>query len=142
MPRGTLNLQDPAGLQAVNGVWRFAPGLVPGQPNEGVVSQLEGTPARLADFDDSGWEICPDLTKWHSRGMAFAWYRIRITLPDNVGGRALAGSRMLFETCVDDYGEIWDRRGVQSGTEGRCRDSTCRSGLSSQPNRNRDISTP
>ena len=59
-------------------MWRFAPGLVPGQPNEGVVSQLEGTPARLADFDDSGWEICPVLTKWHSRGMAFAWYRIRV----------------------------------------------------------------
>ena len=107
MPRGTLNLQDPADLQAVNGVWRFAPGLVPGQPNEGVVSQLEGTPARLADFDDSGWEICPDLTKWHSRGMAFAWYRIKVTLPETVGGRELAGSRMLFETCVDDYGEIW-----------------------------------
>ena len=107
MPRGTLNLQDPADLQAVNGVWRFAPGLVPGQPNEGVVSQLEGTPARLADFDDSGWEICPDLTKWHSRGMAFAWYRIKVTLPETVGGRELAGSRTLFETCVDDYGEIW-----------------------------------
>ena len=50
MPSWTLNFQDPADLQAVNGVWRFAPGLVPGQPNEGVVSQLEGTPARLADF--------------------------------------------------------------------------------------------
>ena len=72
-----------------------------------MVSQLEGTPARLADFDDSGWEIYPDLTKWHSRGMAFAWYRIRVTLPETVGGRELTGSRMLFETCVDDYGEIW-----------------------------------
>ena len=107
MPRATLNLQDPADLQAVNGVWRFAPGLVPGQPNEGVVSQLEGTPARLPDFDDSGWEVCNDLTKWHSRGMAFAWYRIKVTLPDRIGRRELADSRLLFETCVDDYGEIW-----------------------------------
>ncbi len=41
MPWATLNLQDPADLQAVN-------------------------------------EICPVLTKWHSRGMAFAWYRIRV----------------------------------------------------------------
>lgn len=107
MPRATLNLQDPTDLQAVNGVWRFAPGLVPGEPNEGVMPQLMGTPARLADFDDSDWEVCEDLTKWHSRGIAFAWYRIKVTLPDRVGGRELAGSRCLFETCVDDYGEVW-----------------------------------
>ena len=107
MPRATLNLQNPADLEAVKGIWRFAPGLVPGEPNEGVVSQLMGTPARLADFDDSGWEVCEDLTKWHSRGMAFAWYRIKVTLPGQVGGRELAGTRCLFETCVDDYGEVW-----------------------------------
>ena len=57
MPRATLNLQDGADLQSVNGVWRFAPGLVPGQPIEGVVSELEGTPARLPDFDE---KIEPD----------------------------------------------------------------------------------
>jgi hypothetical protein len=107
MPRGTLNLQDPADLKVVNGVWRFAPGLVPGEPNEGVVSQLMGSPARLPDYNDSNWEICKDLTRWHSRGIAFAWYRIRVTLPERVQGRELAGSRLIFETCVDDYGEIW-----------------------------------
>jgi hypothetical protein len=102
-----LNLQDPADLQQVNGVWRFAPGLVPGEPNEGLVAQIAGSPARLPDYDDSGWEVCDDLTKWHSRGLAFAWYRITVTLPESVGGQELAGSRCLFETCVDDYGEIW-----------------------------------
>ena len=71
------------------------------------VSELEGTPARLTDFDDSSWDIREDLTKWHSRGVAFAWYRIKVTLPQTVGGRELSGSRMLFETCVDDYGEVW-----------------------------------
>ena len=107
MPREILNLQDPQDLKAVNGVWRFAAGLVPGEPNEGLVPQLVGSPARLADYDDSGWEVCPDLTKWHSRGLAFAWYRIKVTLPEKVAGRELAGSRCLFETCVDDYGELW-----------------------------------
>ena len=107
MPRGSLDLQDPADLALVNGVWRFAGGFVPGEPNEGIVSQAEGSPARLPDFDDSGWDVCDDLTKWHSRGVAFAWYRIRVTLPDTVKGRELAGARCLFETCVDDYGEIW-----------------------------------
>ena len=107
MPRGTLNLQDPADLQQVNGVWRFAAGFVPGEPNEGLVAQLDGSPARLLDYDDSGWEVCDDITRWHSRGLAFAWYRITVTLPQSVGGQELAGSRCLFETCVDDYGEIW-----------------------------------
>ena len=107
MPRGTLNLQDPADLQQVNGVWRFAAGFVPGEPNEGLVAQLDGSPARLPDYDDSGWEVCDDITRWHSRGLAFAWYRITVTLPQSVGGQELAGSRCLFETCVDDYGEIW-----------------------------------
>ena len=107
MPRGVLNLLNPADLQSLKGVWRFAPGLVPGEPNEGLVSQLEGSPARLVDYDDSGWEVCDDLTKWVSRGVTFAWYRIKVTLPERVEGRELAGSRCIFETCIDDYGELW-----------------------------------
>ena len=107
MPRGTLSLQDPADLQAVNGVWRWAPGLVPGEPNEGLVSQLEGSPARLPDYDDSGWEVCEDLAEWRSRGVTFAWYRIQVTLPEQVEGRDIAGARCIFETCIDDYGELW-----------------------------------
>jgi len=107
LPRAILDLMDPAVLRTVKGEWRFAPGLVPGEPNEGLVAGLAGSPARLVDYDDSGWEVRKDLTQWHSRGVAFAWYRIKVTLPERVGGRDLRGSRCLFETCIDDYGEIW-----------------------------------
>ena len=107
MPRETLNLQNPADLQAVNGVWRYAPGLVPGEPNEGLVAQREGSPARWPDYDDSAWEVCHDLAEWHSHGVTFAWYRLRVTLPERVAGREIAGSRCIFETCIDDYGELW-----------------------------------
>jgi hypothetical protein len=107
MPRAVLNLQDPADLHATKGQWRFAPGLVPGEPNEGFVSQLAGSPARLSDYDDSTWEVRNDLTLWHSRGFTFAWYRIKVTLPETVAGRDIRGARCLFETCIDDYGEIW-----------------------------------
>ena len=107
MPRATLNLEDPEDLRAVNGQWRFAPGLVPGEPNEGLTAQLTDTPARLPDYDDSGWEVWEDLTRWHSRGLAFAWYRITLTLPETVQGRDIRGSRCLIETCIDDYGEVW-----------------------------------
>ena len=30
-----------------------------------------------------------------------------MTLPETVQGRDISGSRCLFETCIDDYGEIW-----------------------------------
>ena len=107
MPRAILNLQDAADLRAVQGQWRFAPGFIPGAPNEGLVSQAGGSPARLPDYDDSGWEVCHDLTAWHSHGFTFAWYRLTLTLPETVQGRAIQGARLLFETCIDDYGEIW-----------------------------------
>ena len=107
MPRVVLNLQDPEDLRTVGGQWRYAPGLVPGEPNEGLVSQLTGSPARLADYDDSRWEAADDIAKWVSNGLTFAWYRIKVTLPERVGGQDIRVSRCLFETCIDDYGEIW-----------------------------------
>ncbi|GIS93442.1 MAG: hypothetical protein CM1200mP22_06790 [Dehalococcoidia bacterium] len=46
MPRETIYLRDPAGQELVKGVWKYARGYVPGEPNEGLVEQLEGSPAR------------------------------------------------------------------------------------------------
>ena len=107
MPRAILNLIDTGDLEQAQAKWRFALGLVPGEPNEGLVSQLAGSPARLADYDDSGWEECHDLGKYRSRGFTFGWYRTKVTLPASVGGRSIRGSHCLFETCIDDYGEVW-----------------------------------
>jgi hypothetical protein len=59
MPRATINLGDPAGLAAVGGQWKFARGYVPGESNEGLVTQAVGSPARMVDYDDSSWEVAP-----------------------------------------------------------------------------------
>ena len=107
MPRASLDLQDPDVLAAVQGQWRRAPGLVPGEPNEGLVARLSDSPARLAEYDDSGWEITGDIGEWVSRGLTFAWYRITLTLPETVDGHEVRGTRCLLETCIDDYGEVW-----------------------------------
>jgi hypothetical protein len=40
-------------------------------------------------------------------GFTFAWYRIAIEVPERLDGVALAGSRVWFETNIDNYGEIW-----------------------------------
>ena len=107
MPRAVIDLNTESGLAAVKGQWKFAQGLVPGEPNEGLVSQIEGSPARLAEYYDSNWEICTDLAKWISHGFSFVWYRINVTFPETVDGHPTAGVRVQFETCIDDYGELW-----------------------------------
>lgn len=107
MPRASFNLQHLDDLRALKAQWRFAPGLVPGEPNEGLISQLDAVPCRLPQYDDAHWEVRDDITAWHSHGLTFAWYRLTATLPDTVQGNPIRGTRMLFETCIDDYGEIW-----------------------------------
>src|SRR5262245_32957394 len=89
MPRAVIHLGDPAGQALVQGVWKYARGYVPGQLNEGLVAQAAGSPARLADYDDTAWEICRDLTARMSHGFSFMWYRIRVTFPQEVDGHPI-----------------------------------------------------
>ena len=107
MPRIVLDLNQADDLKKVKGQWRVGPGLVPGEPNEGLKAQLLNTPARLPDYDDSGWQVSTNIRKSLSVGFTFAWYRITIELPGQVDGKGLADSRVFFETNVDNYGEIW-----------------------------------
>ena len=107
MPRATINIGDATGQAATGAVWKFARGYVPGETNEGLVEQREGSPARLPDYDDSGWAVCYNLPDRVSHGFSFVWYRTTITIPESVAGHATGGMRVQFETCVDDYGEIW-----------------------------------
>ena len=55
MARIALDLNKEQDRQKVKGQWRLGPGLVPGQPNEGLTAQILSAPARLPDYDDSGW---------------------------------------------------------------------------------------
>ena len=107
MTRATLDLTEADDLKLVKGAWRFAQGLVPGEENEGLVARIFGSPARLADYDDSAWEVTTNIGKWRSDGLSFMWYRINVTIPETVKGKDVQGTRCLLETCIDDYGEIW-----------------------------------
>ena len=107
MPRVALDLNNAADRARVKGQWRLATGLVPGEPNEGLTAQLLGSAARLADFDDSGWEVCENIRQSLSVGFTFAWYRITVELPEQIDGVQLAGTRVVFETNIDNYGEMW-----------------------------------
>ena len=108
MPRVTINLGEYSGRVLTGATWRYAIGYVPGEENGGLVFESGGgSPARLADYDDSGWEVITDLPQRNSGGFTFCWYRTTITIPETVEGHPTAGMRVQFETCVDDYGEIW-----------------------------------
>ena len=107
MPRIALDLNNAEDCRKVKGQWRLGPGLVPGQPNEGLVAQLLNTPARLPDYDDSGWEVCTNIRKSISKGFTFGWYRMTIQLPEKINDVEVSGYRVWFETNVDNYGEVW-----------------------------------
>ena len=127
MPRAVIDLNTSSGLAAVKGRWKYAQGLVPGEPNEGLVSQLEGSPARLPDYDDSGWEVCQDLGKWVSHGFSFVWYRINLTFPETVEGHPTTGvgcNSRPASTTTESCGST----GSATGTGAPYRGSTCPSG--------------
>jgi len=107
MPRLALDLNKAADRRKVQGEWRVGQGLVPGEANEGLTAQLLASPARLADYDDSRWEVCANIRQSLSKGFTFAWYRIAVELPERLDGVAVSGCRVFFETSADNYGEIW-----------------------------------
>jgi hypothetical protein len=107
-PAVVLNLDDPEDLALVNGSLKWAPGLVPGEPNEGLVAgKFIEAPPRLADFDDSSWETPANIRDVVGTGFTFAWYRLKFTIPTEVNGESVEGQRLLFETNIDNYAEIW-----------------------------------
>ena len=96
MPRFILDLNQATDQQKVGGQWRVATGLVPGEPNEGLAARLLASPARLADYDDSSWEVCTNVRQSLSEGFTFAWYRIVAQLPQSIDGTDVAGYRVFL----------------------------------------------
>src|SRR4051812_17862018 len=106
----TIDLRTKEGVSAVKGEWRYSPVKL----IEVAAKERDGTPTPTyniepkafgADFDDSKWEVADPTTLKNARGggqVCFAWYRIKVTIPDEADGKAV-----FFQTTVDDYGEVW-----------------------------------
>ena len=108
MVRVALDLENSSDLSVLGATgWRIASGLVPGEPNQGLVAELRSVDARLPDYDDSSWEKDGDIQERRSAGFTFAWYRLNITIPEQAKSQEVAGKRVWFETNVDNYGEIY-----------------------------------
>ena len=108
MPRVALDLEQKSDLSIIKSDgWRVALGLEPGEPNQGLVAEKLASEARLPDYDDSSWESGSDFQKRYSVGFTFAWYRLRLIMPDTVKGQDVSTCRVFFETNVDNYGEVF-----------------------------------
>jgi gluconolactonase len=123
-PDAVVDLQSDEGAALVEGDWRYADCTVEeidfvdvgapddplgpgGPPNRtyDVVPHAEGV-----DYDDSDWRsLTPGETmlRLANGRVCFNWYRIRVTIPEQVGDFDPTGSTVVFETVIDDYAEIW-----------------------------------
>src|SRR5258708_5626683 len=133
-PRASVDLTTTDGTAAVDATWRYADvQLVPtrhrgpdanGQPTGNWQATWEYEPhAGVKDFDDSGWTslAATDLAARRGNGrLSFNWYRIAVKVPARIGDFDTRGSRVEFETSVDDYAEVWvdgelPRQAAQNG---------------------------
>lgn len=120
-PDATIDLATKAGVNLVQGQWRYsntrivesdfkAPG-ADRQPTGPAIKTYDYEPhAGGGDFDDSKWEAIEPTTLDTRRStgrLCFNWYRINLTIPAQVGGVNLTGTTAVFETALDDYAEVW-----------------------------------
>jgi gluconolactonase len=106
----TIDLRTAAGVAAVKGSWRYHDVKIV----EVATKTTDGKPtttynyepkASAANYDDASWEVIDPTTLRNPRGggqVCFAWYRIKVTIPPEA-----AGKTVVFQTTVDDYGEVW-----------------------------------
>ena len=120
-PLAKIDLATEQGVKLVKGVWRYSDVKIiesdfldagpDGQPGVKPNRAYDFEPhAGGRGFDDASWEVIgpTNLSQRRSAGkLSFNWYRIRITIPERVGGFDPTGSTLVFQTSVDDYAEIW-----------------------------------
>ena len=120
-PAAVVDLASREGVALVRGQWRYSDTRIievdfrgpgpDGQPTGAPLKTYDYAPkAGPADFDDSAWEALDPTTLLQRRStgrICFNWYRIRLTIPERVGGFDPTGSTVVFETALDDYAEVW-----------------------------------
>ena len=123
-PDAIVDLQTEDGVSLVDGHWRYSDARVQeidfvdvGHPEDplgpGVTPNrtYDVAPhAEAADFDDSQWRrLAPAETQLRlSQGrVCFNWYRIAVTIPEQIGDFDPTGARVVFEVAIDDYAEVW-----------------------------------
>jgi gluconolactonase len=112
-PDASIDLRTTEGVAQVKGQWRYSDVKIVDAENQGKKTYdyvPHANQVAKPEFDDSAWEAVDPTTlaKPRSGGkVCFSWYRITVTVPEKVGDFDSTGSTVVFQTTVDDYGEIW-----------------------------------
>ena len=121
MPRATVDLTTAEGTSTMDAEWRyrdvslvharFRAADAQGQPTGDLQDTWDIEPhAGAAGFDDSHWTrvAASELAARRGNGrFSFSWYRIALRIPAKIQGFDTSGSRLEFETSIDDYAEVW-----------------------------------
>lgn len=125
LPESIVDLQTKDGVAVVKGAWRYSDATIMKIEHRSVGADLKasGAPnttndfkpaAHGKDFDDSAWQTIDPASLQDRRGngrLSFAWYRINVTVPKEVGGIDPRGMVAVFEIC---------NRRLRGGVGGRC----------------------
>lgn len=120
-PLAVVDLASDEGARLVRGTWRYrdvklveidAKGPGPDlKPSGAPVRAYDIAPAAgSAAFDDTPWDAIPASSLDARRGkgkVSFAWYRLKLTVPERFGTVDARGATLVFEVVVDDYAEVW-----------------------------------
>lgn len=120
-PAARIDLGTEAGIAQVGGTWRIHDASIvetefraagpDGRPGSEPNTTYGFEPkAGTRDFDDSSWETIGPTTLEVRRStgkVCFMWYRITATIPDRIADFNPTGATVVFDTVVDDYGEVW-----------------------------------
>ena len=115
LPDAVVDLRTAEGVARVEAQWRYSDTHIAEIDHRGVGPDLKAsgpknrtfdfTPdARATDFDDTKWEAIPadSLEKRRGNGrLSLNWYRLKVTIPEKVGGFQTRGSTAVFEIVVD-----------------------------------------
>lgn len=120
LPDAVVDLRTTDGAARVSAQWRYCDTHIHEIDHKSVGPDLKAsgpanrtfdfTPdARARNFDDSKWEVIPADSLEQRRGsgrLSLNWYRLKVTLPEKIGGLATRGATVVFEIVVDDYAEV------------------------------------
>ena len=120
-PDAVVDLGAREGAALVKGQWRYSDARIVEvdfraagpdlRPSGRAIKTYDiAPPAGGADFDDSGWPMVGADTLQDRRGngrIALNWYRIKVTIPERIGGFDPTDATVVFEVVVDDYAEVW-----------------------------------
>jgi gluconolactonase len=112
-PDASIDLTSTTGVSQVKGQWRYSDTRIIEVDFRGKKTYdytPHGRDVAKPEFDDSAWETLDPNTLKNPRStgkICFNWYRITLTIPEKVGDFDPTGSTLVFDTIVDDYGEVW-----------------------------------